>query len=222
MSGTKHFVQDAKAASFIIASVMAEKAARLVIINVDDIPAGALRREGIIDETKRAYELKLDGIAVPETAFLDAGKSAETFAHLHLAANLLGAAEMCGGTRSTIDYTLEYLKTRRQFGKLIGSFQSLKHTVVDAFVDFEKARSLLYAAAFSFYNQGEGEIAVRMAKAQADKAFSFAADRAIQFHGGFGFTYDCDAQLYRRRAIWNASQDGDAAYHKAKLANLLL
>lgn len=222
LSGTKHFVQDAKAASVMIVSVKVGGSARLAIINAADIPDGALRREGIIDETKRAYELKLDGITIDKNTFLDADKSGETFAHLHLAANLLGAAEMCGGARSTIDYTVEYLKTRKQFGKLIGSFQSLKHTVVDAFVDFEKARSLLYAAAFSFDNQGEGEIAVRMAKSKADTAFSFAADRAIQFHGGFGFTYDCDAQLYRRRAIWHASQYGDAAYHRTKLADLLL
>ena len=61
-----------------------------------------------------------------------------------------------------------------------------------------------------------------MAKSQADTTLSFAADRAIQFHGGFGFTWDCDAQLYRRRAIWHASQYGDAAWHKEKLADLLL
>ena len=64
-------------------------------------------------------------------------------------------------------------------------------------------------------------MAVRMAKAEADEAFAFAADRAIQFHGGFGFTYDCDAQLYRRRAIWCAAMHGDARYHRRKLADLM-
>lgn len=221
LSGTKLMVQDAMAADYVIASVKIDGKAGMVIIGKDEIPDGALRRENIIDETKRAYELKLDGITVPEDARLDQDKSRESFEHLHLAANLLGSAEMCGGTRAAIDYTVEYLKTRKQFGKLIGSFQSLKHTAVDAFTDSEKARSLLYAAAYSFDQQGEGEVATRMAKAQADKAFSFASDRAIQFHGGFGFTYDCDAQLYRRRAIWNAAQYGDAGYHKAKLAELL-
>lgn len=221
LSGTKIMVQDALAADFILVSVKIDGHAEFVIVRLSQKTAKSLRRENIIDETKRAYELKLDGITVPASARLDAEKARETFTHLHLAANLLGAAEMCGGTRATIDYTVEYLKTRKQFGKLIGSFQSLKHTTVDAFTDSEKARSLLYAAAYSFDRQGEGEIATRMAKAQADKAFSFAADRAIQFHGGFGFTYDCDAQLYRRRAIWNAAQHGDASYHKAKLADLL-
>ena len=60
-----------------------------------------------------------------------------------------------------------------------------------------------------------------MAKAQAATAMSFAADRAIQFHGGFGFTYDCDAQLYRRRAFWGDALHGDAAYQRKKLAELM-
>ena len=61
-----------------------------------------------------------------------------------------------------------------------------------------------------------------MANAKAEGALTYAADRSIQFHGGFGFTYDCDAQLYRRLAMFAASQYGDAAYHRAKLADLLL
>jgi alkylation response protein AidB-like acyl-CoA dehydrogenase len=68
----------------------------------------------------------------------------------------------------------------------------------------------------------EGEIAVRMAKALSSDALAFAADRAIQFHGGFGFTYDCDAQLYRRRGIWCEAQHGDSAHHRRKLADLIL
>jgi len=135
---------------------------------------------------------------------------------------LLGAAELTGSCQSCIDYTVEYLGTRKQFGKLIGAFQALKHPTVDAFVDYQKSRSLLYAAAFNYGQQGQGEIAVRMAKSKAIDAAAFAADRSIQFHGGFGFTYDCDAQLYRRCAIFHASQHGDARYHKQKLAQLLL
>lgn len=222
LSGTKLFVTDARVAEHIIASVLCDGAPGLVLIDKADLSETSLRREIIVDETKRSYELTLDGITVPATNFLDPDKATATLAHIHLAANLLGAAEMIGGTKACIDYTVEYLKTRKQFGKLIGSYQALKHPVVDAYVLYEQARSHLYSAANSFTEQGTGEIATRMAKATADQALSFAADRAIQFHGGFGFTYDCDAQLYRRRAIWHASQFGDAAYHKKKLAELLL
>ena len=66
------------------------------------------------------------------------------------------------------------------------------------------------------------EEAVRMAKAQGSEAFAFAGDRAVQFHGGFGFTYECDAQMYLRRALWCQYQFGDTAYHRELLAPLLL
>ncbi len=222
LSGTKYFVRDAAAARWIIASVLYNQKPALVLIEQSSLPKGALQREIIIDETKRSYALKLDGVTVPESAILDPLQASATFTHIHLCANLFAAAEMCGGTQNVIDYTLDYLTTRKQFGRTIGSYQALKHPTVDAYIAYEQARSHLYSAAHCFNEQGTGEIATRMAKTQADKAFSYAADRSIQFHGGFGFTYDCDAQLYRRSAIWHASQFGDATYHKKKLEDLLL
>ena len=222
LSGTKILVTNAKISEHIIASVKLDGETALVIIPANSIPDANLRRETVVDETRRSFELTLDGISVPVENLMDLEKSGAALEHIELAANLLLAAEMCGGAQACIDYTVEYLNTRTQFGKKIGAYQALKHATVDAFVDYEKARSHLYSAAWVFSEQGRGEIAVRMAKAQADKAFSFAADRAIQFHGGFGFTYDCDAQLYRRRAMWCAAQFGDARWQKKKLAKLLL
>lgn len=222
LSGTKHFVCDAGAADVFVVSVLYEQKPTLALVEAAVLPKGALRRETIIDETKRSYALTLDGVVIPQALLLDTDKATAALAHVHLAANLLAAAEMVGGTQAVIDYTIEYLTTRKQFGKLIGSYQALKHPTVDAFLQYEQARSHLYSAAHCFNEQGTGEIATRMAKAQADVAYSYAADRSIQFHGGFGFTYDCDAQLYRRRAAWHASQYGDAAYHRKKLADLLL
>ncbi len=222
LNGKKTFVMDLLASNWVIISAILEGQIALFCVTTASIPRENIRRETLVDETKRGYELTMDGLIVGKETLLDLEQVSATLNHIHLVANLLGAAELTGGCQACIDYTVEYLKTRKQFGKLIGSFQALKHPTVDAFVDYQKSRSLLYAAAFSFAKQGEGEIATRMAKAQADKAMSFAADRSIQFHGGFGFTYDCDAQLYRRRAIFNASQYGDARYHKGKLADLLL
>jgi len=222
LSGTKTLVTDAMAAKWIFASVMHKGSACIAVLERANLPEGALRRETIIDETKRSYQLTLDGIKITETDLFDLSRARETFDHIHLAAALLIAAEMCGGARSVIDYTVEYLQTRKQFGKIIGSYQALKHPIVDAHIGYEQARSHLYSAAFNFTKQGEGEISTRMAKAQAGEALSFAADRAIQFHGGFGFTYDCDAQLYRRRSIWAENMYGDGIYHRKRLANLLL
>lgn len=222
LTGKKILVTDADCAELILVSVMLDGAPTLALVPGEALKPEATRRETVIDETRASFEISLDGIRLSSQSLLDVDLASQTFEHLHLAANLLLVAEMCGGTHSCLDYTIDYLKTRKQFGKQIGAFQSLKHATVAAYCDYEKARSHLYSAAWCFNTPGQKEVAVRMAKAQADKAFSFAADRAIQFHGGFGFTYECDAQLYRRRAMWCAAQHGDAAYHKAKLADLLL
>ncbi|MCA3753989.1 MAG: acyl-CoA/acyl-ACP dehydrogenase [Phenylobacterium sp.] len=221
LSGLKVLVTDANAARRILASVRLDGAPALVLLTPEDLPAGALRRETVIDETRRSFALTLDGVVLEADQLLDPGRARAALEHLHLAANLLAAADMVGGTQACIDYTLDYLRTRTQFGKVIGSYQALKHPIVEAYTRYEQARSHLYSAAHCFNEQGTGEIAVRMAKAAADVAYSFAADRSIQFHGGFGFTWDCDAQLYRRRALWHAAQFGDAAFHRKKLARLL-
>lgn len=221
LAGTKVFVADAAAAAWMLVSVNLDGAPALVIASKDALGEGALTREVVMDETRRSFKVKLDGVRVAADQLVSGAPATQTLAHIELVASLLSAAEMCGGTASCIAYTVEYLKTRKQFGKLIGSYQALKHPAVDALVAYEAARSHLYAAAHSFSEQGEGEIATRMAKAQAGTALSFAADRAIQFHGGFGFTYDCDAQLYRRRAFWGDAQHGDAAHQRRKLADLM-
>ena len=221
LSGTKILVENLDTADVVVLSAVVDGVVRLFVFETSLIPETAMRRETLIDETKRSFALTLDDIILPETAIMDEVKTAATLQRIDLGSNLLASAEQLGAAQSCIDYTLDYLKTRKQFGKPIGSYQALKHTMVDAYVSYEKARSLLYAAAHNFEDQGKGEIATRMAAVGAGRALSFAADRAIQFHGGFGFTYECDAQLYRRRAIFHDSLFGNIRWHKKKLARLL-
>ena len=220
LSGQKYLVAYAAGAAVVIVSVLLDDKPALLLLD-GALLQDRLSRETIIDETQRSYKLDLSGLTVPQSTLMDAALTDETLAHIEMVASLLLAADMCGGAYACVEYTLDYLKTRKQFGKLIGSYQSLKHTMVDAHQAYERARSHLYSAAFLFGQQGEGEVAVRMAKSEAGEALSFAADRSIQFHGGFGFTYDCDAQLYRRRAIMGCALHGDARYHRRKLADLM-
>ena len=163
LSGEKLFVLWAQSADAVIVSVMLDGKPALVLLTAADIQ-GRLRREAIIDETRRSFALSLDGLSVPKSALLDIGRTLQTLDLIEQAATLLQSAEMCGGTQSVIDYTVSYLQTRKQFGKVIGEYQALKHPIVDAYVDYEKARSHLYSAASCFSDQGLGEVAVRMAK----------------------------------------------------------
>ncbi|MBT5195336.1 MAG: acyl-CoA dehydrogenase, partial [Rhodospirillaceae bacterium] len=219
LNGGKTFVTDANLADLFLVSVELDGAPAMVIVEASDLCEGALRQEVVIDESRRSHALNLDGVAVSNDNLLPAAN----LHRLHLAACLMYAAEMCGGTAGVINVTVDYLTTRRQFDHFIGAYQALKHPMVDALVGLEQARSHLYHAATVFdMAEGRGEVAVRMAKAQAADAFAFASDRAIQFHGAFGFTYECDAQLYRRRALWCEQQHGDSAHHRRHLAGLLL
>ncbi|MBT5722576.1 MAG: acyl-CoA dehydrogenase, partial [Gammaproteobacteria bacterium] len=220
LSGTKCFVTDADAADFYIVSVNVEAKARLALVKREQIPEGNLHREIVIDETRRSYQLDLDGIMVPVDQLLEGSD----FQAIEFASLLLLSAEITGGLVGSIHTIVEYLNTRRAFDKVIGSYQALKHPTVKILLDLEASRSHLYHAAtvLADDNAGEAEIALRMAKAHGSAAFAFAGDRAVQFHGGFGFTYECDAQLYLRRALWCQYQFGDEAYHRQLLEPILL
>jgi acyl-CoA dehydrogenase len=222
LSGTKTFVTDAASADLAIVSVAMDGAPALVLLDRQLLGAAKVEREIVIDETRRSYRVNLDGVTVPSDNLLDPSRTPDTLKNLDEAACLLLAAEMCGGASGVLVTIVEYLKTRKQFDRLIGSYQALKHPTVDALMAIDAARSHLYYAAGTFGDDAEREIAVRMAKATSGDALGFASDRAIQFHGGFGFTYDCDAQLFRRRGIWCESQHGDTAYQRKRLASLVL
>lgn len=220
LSGNKVFVEDANIASFVLVSVRLDGKPRLVLIEASDLPDTALSREVIIDETRRSFRLALDGIRVPTGNLLDEIHLDE----IELAAMLLLSAEMAGGHASALDLIVEYLKTRKQFDRYIGSYQALKHPTVDILIGLEASRSHVYHAATGFDSGSmeDKQLAVRMAKAVASEGFAFAGDRAIQFHGGFGFTFECDAQLYLRRALWGQHQFGDAVHQRTLIAPLIL
>lgn len=221
LAGTKVLVTEARVADGFMATIKVGGKPAIVLVPGSAIDKDAMTRETVIDETRRSYRLSLNGVTVPASNMLDQAKTEAALTRHHKLACLLLSAEACGGTASCLGTILEYLTTRRQFDRFIGSYQSLKHTAVDILTGMEAARSFLYHAA-TVIEEDEGETAVRMAKAQSSDIFSYAGDRAIQFHGGFGFTYECDAQLYRRRALWNTNQHGDAVYHRKRLASLLL
>ena len=224
LNGEKRLVSFATSADFILVSVLENGNPALVILERSTLAHSIFRRENIIDETTRSYTLDFDNFALSADAFIHHLNMPEALNNLSLAANLLNAAIMVGGSKSVIDLTIDYANSRKQFGRPIGAYQAIKHPLVDAWIGYEKARALLYSAAHGFgknEDSNKGEIAVRMARVRAQTSFAFAADRAVQFHGATGFTHDCDAGLYRRCALYCASQYGDATYQKQKLAALL-
>lgn len=136
---------------------------------------------------------------------------------------LLASAQAAGGIAGVLDVVVEYLNTRTTFGRKIGSYQSLKHTCADILVGMEWGLlPRCHHAATQLADGQDALVALRMAKVEAGDTFAFAGDRAVQFHGGFGFTFECDAQLFLRRALWLQYSFGDAAHHRRRLADALL
>jgi alkylation response protein AidB-like acyl-CoA dehydrogenase len=223
LSGLKRFVTDAETAGVFVIPAHADGAPVLAVVRADALPQGALSANTLIDQTRRSSDVALDGV-IPEQV-IRGQAVAQALADTRLVGALLLAAEAAGSSASCLDTIVEYLKTRKQFGKLIGSYQALKHPAVDILCQVDSTRSLVYHAAHLVGQEpldADAEIACRMAKAQASQTLAFAGDRAVQFHGGMGFTYECDAQLYIRRAQWSQQQFGDSQHHRKRLAALLL
>lgn len=222
LRGTKTLVCDAQAADLLMVSVALDGAPALAVLTAGQLPAGAIRREVVIDETRRAYTLALDGVQVPAANLITGDAATAALRALRHGALLIAVAEAAGGIAGALDVVVEYLNTRTAFGRKIGSYQSLKHTCAEILISLERSRSHLYHCATLLAEGQDAEVALRMAKVESGDGCVFAGDRAVQFHGGFGFTYDCDAQLYLRRALWLQFLYGDSAHHRARLAERLL
>ena len=221
LSGTKTLVADAAVADLLLASVQHQGAPALALLTRADV-AGRLQRETVIDETRRSFSLQLDGLAIPADRLITGAAALQSLHAIRQAAWLLAAAEAAGGIAGALAVTVDYLNTRNAFGRKIGSYQALKHGCADILCQLERVRSHVYHAATLLAERQDAEVALRMAKAEAGDAAVQAGDRAVQFHGGFGFTWDCDAQLYLRRALWLQPWFGDAGHHRRALAGLLL
>jgi alkylation response protein AidB-like acyl-CoA dehydrogenase len=137
---------------------------------------------------------------------------------LQLAAVAL-AAEQVGGAQHCLDSSVEYAKTRIQFGRPIGSFQAIKHKCADLLLEVESARSAAYYAGWAAAEDSdELPLVASLAKSYCSEAYFHAAAENIQIHGGIGFTWEHDAHLYFKRAKSSELLFGDPAYHRELLA----
>lgn len=225
LSGKKYFVRDADTAQAIIATVKINGSAALVLIPRSAISDAAIERQQTIDEVVRCFRVNLDGISIPAENILDGGDSIVAIQTVSAVGALLLSAEMTGGLAAALDLIVDYALTRKTFGKFIGSYQGIKHPTADILCHYEHARGLLYGAAHEASKDllsNDSEILIRMLKAWVSDKYCYAGDRAVQFHGGIGFTYECNAQIFMRRAQFGQSQFGDGPHHRKLLAKLLL
>ena len=133
------------------------------------------------------------------------------------------AADMVGAAEWQLQTTVEYARVRKQFDRELGFFQAVKHPLVNVMLAIDQTKSLVYNAACALDSEPESAArSAHMAKASASDMAAFASSRSVQFHGGIGFTWECYIHLYFKRQMHNQMLWGDAGYHRAKLADLVI
>jgi alkylation response protein AidB-like acyl-CoA dehydrogenase len=178
----------------------------------------------IHDRTRGAVALPPGRIDLQADAIIASGERAEhIIASLADHAMLAMAADAVGGARAALNVTIAYLGVRQQFGRPIGSFQALKHRAATMKVRLEGARALL-ATAVERRRKGARDASAfaSLAKARACDAFLAIASEAVQLHGGIGFTRECSAQLFLKRAKFSQQLFGDSASRLDRAAQLLV
>jgi alkylation response protein AidB-like acyl-CoA dehydrogenase len=225
LTGTKIQVLDATRADHLIVSARGPGASGGVALFL--VPRAA---PGLTVERQRRLDGRVTGlvtladVAVGADAVLgQTGQGGALLARVLDRATVALTAEMLGGMQATFDMTLDYLKTRQQFGKPIGSFQALKHRAARLFIELELSRSIVMAA-HQAIDDGKDDAQVArlasIAKARCADAFMQIGNEGVQMHGGIGMTDEHDVGLFLKRARAAELQFGDAAWHRNRVATL--
>lgn len=198
-------------------------AAGISLFLVPGDAAGLTRRGYNRFEGGRAAELAFHGVKIGADALL--GKEGEGWAVLERISGyalLALCAEAVGAMDVAKDRTLEYLRTRKQFGVPIGSFQALQHRMADLLLEVEQARSAMInaAAAVDQDDRATRERALSAAKYSAGSIGTRVAEESIQLHGGIGMTWELPLAHYAKRLVMIDHQFGDDDHHLARFIEL--
>ncbi len=225
LDGTKSFVLNGHVADMmIVAARTAGAKGESEGLTLFAVPkdAGQTNDPRRLVDSSLASHVRFDGVEVDSDAVIgevDGGWAVLT--KLLDAGRVGAAAEMIGVGAAAMDMTLDYLKQRKQFGKLIGEFQALQHRAAHLYGEMEVARAtVLKAQQLLDADDPRAEIAVAVAKAKTGKAVRLAVQEGVQMHGGIGMTDEYDIGLYMKRDRALEEFFGDARYHAERVARM--
>jgi alkylation response protein AidB-like acyl-CoA dehydrogenase len=208
LDGVKDYVVDGASAGLIL--VVARAGEELGVFAVRGDETGLeCERLVTLDQTRAQARLVLR--ATPAER-LGAGDATDVVARATAVSRALLAAEQVGGAQHCLDMTVDYAKTRIQFGRSIGSFQAVKQRLAEMLVQVESARSAAVAAVdAAAAGDAELEHVAAIAALTCSEAYTWVTEQTIQLHGGIGFTWEHDAHLYFKRARASALLLGTAS-----------
>jgi alkylation response protein AidB-like acyl-CoA dehydrogenase len=227
LSGEKRYVLDGHTADLLLVAARAEGTSGEAGVSLFAVPGDApgLERSLLptMDQTRKQAALRLDRVRVPASAVLgEEGRGYPILAETIDRAIAALTVEQVGGAEACLDMAVAYAKERKQFGKPIGTFQSIKHICANMLTRVEAARSIAYFAGLCAA-EGSPELAeaASSAKAYCSDTYFFCASENIQIHGGVGFTWEFDPHLHFKRAKSTETLFGDAAPHRERVAQLM-
>ena len=211
LTGQKDVVADALAADVFIVAAKSDSGIGFYIVD-KDAPGVSVIPNKIWDMTSRNGTLKLDGVKVSADAVIQ--NPPEVFRKTLRAANIGIAADCLGGSEYIHKLTVAYAKERTQFGILVGSFQAVKHPLVDLFAEIESAKSAYHYGAWAADAESDDvESAVAVARNTNTACYRNVTLTCLQLHGGIGFTWEYDLHMFLKRAKHNQFLFGDADYY---------
>jgi len=221
LRGEKIQVLDGAAADLLVVAFRSGRAPEDVALAVLErtAPGVSVERIPSIDATQRIARVHLDGARVAAADVLSGAPAWPALARTLDRAAAAVTAEMIGAAEGALRLTVGYARQREQFGSPIGRFQGVKHPLAEMYVDIESFKSLLYYAAWCLdTGSAEAPRFVSLAKAYASEAFARIGIDAVGLHGGIGYTWEYDAQLYLKRSKWARPLFGDADFHYDRIA----
>lgn len=226
LNGTKTFVLDGEAADLLIVVARtngkAGETEGLTLFLVASDAPGVTRAHLALVDSRGAARIAFDGVEVGADAVLGEVNKGWAVLEPTLDRAYAGlAAEMLGSASAAFDITLDYLKTRTQFGQVIGTFQALQHRAAKWFTDLETTRSCVEAALEAIDAGGDTRALASLAKAKASDLVHLASNEMVQMHGGIGMTDAHDAGLYMKRARVTETLFGGASFHRDRYARLM-
>jgi alkylation response protein AidB-like acyl-CoA dehydrogenase len=220
LTGRKQFVVQGVSADFTIVAANSDEGLTLFALEKE---AKGLTVEGVrLADSSIGARMDFEGVEVDSDAVLGEPGDGWTILSRVLNAGRAGAAsEMVGVASGAMDLTVDYLKQRKQFGKLIGEFQVLQHRAAHLYSEMEIARAAaLKAQQLLDEGSDEAEAMVSVAKAKAGRVSTLAVQEGVQMHGGIGMTDEYDIGLYMKRDRVLNELFGDANYHADRLARM--
>jgi alkylation response protein AidB-like acyl-CoA dehydrogenase len=226
LSGSKTFVLEGMAADvFVVSARTSGEASDTAGISLFLVPAdtpGLTRKPLKLADSRGAAVLAFEDVKVGAEALLGREGDGWTLLEKTLDRARAGlSAEMLGAAVQAFETTLDYLKTRVQFGQVIGAFQALQHRAAKMFTELELARSCVEAALAAIDNDGpDVPELVSLAKAKVGDTLHLVSNEMVQMHGGIGMTDAHDAGLYLKRARAAETTFGGQSYHRDRYARL--